>query len=230
MRRIILVQHCQSEHHINNLSGGWTDTPLTDYGRKQANLIGERLKKEINADEFLLYSSDLIRAKQTAEIIGSHLNLVVNEDRGLREINTGIAAGKTKEWVKENENPRLKEVPYIDHLAFVEGETMRQFYKRSCECLDKIYSNENENLLIVTHGITLSNIVAWWLKLTPYMLNDAFFSALPGSISILSKSRQGQNALMLFNDTTHLLELIKMQQYPRSANNKFAQGCWWQGQ
>jgi len=30
MVKIILIQHCQSEHHINNMSGGWTDTSLTE--------------------------------------------------------------------------------------------------------------------------------------------------------------------------------------------------------
>ena len=96
MRKIIIIQHCQSEHHINDMSGGWTDTQLTDLGRKQANLIGLRLKKELNKDDYILYSSDLKRAKQTAEIVGEHLDLKVIEDMGLREINTGIAAGKTK--------------------------------------------------------------------------------------------------------------------------------------
>ena len=33
MRKIIVIQHCQSEHHINNMTGGWTDTPLTELGR-----------------------------------------------------------------------------------------------------------------------------------------------------------------------------------------------------
>ncbi|HJF33229.1 MAG TPA: histidine phosphatase family protein, partial [Sporosarcina psychrophila] len=47
MGNIILIQHCQSAHHINNMSGGWTDTPLTDLGRKQAKLIGDKLKEEI---------------------------------------------------------------------------------------------------------------------------------------------------------------------------------------
>lgn len=40
MRKIILIQHCQSEYHINNLTGGWTDTSLTDLGQKQADLLG----------------------------------------------------------------------------------------------------------------------------------------------------------------------------------------------
>ena len=209
MGKIILVQHCQSEHHTNNLSGGWTDTPLTDFGREQANLIGVRLKKEIYDDECVLYSSDLMRAKQTAEIIGNHLNLNIIEESRLREINTGIAAGKTKDWVKENENPRLKEGFDIDYLAFETGETMRQFLKRVCECMDKIYTSEKSNILIVTHGGTLSNILAWWLKLTPEMLTGACFLALPGSVSVLTKSRYSQNALMLFNDISHLVDLTQ---------------------
>lgn len=44
MSNIILIQHCQSEHHINNISGGWTDTSLTELGRKQGEIIGEKLK------------------------------------------------------------------------------------------------------------------------------------------------------------------------------------------
>lgn len=207
MGEITIVQHCQSEHHINNLSGGWTDTPLTDFGREQANLIGNRLIKEINSEEYVLYSSDLMRAKQTAEIIGSHLNLNVIEERGLREINTGIAAGKTKDWVRENENPRLKEGYDIDYLAFEGAETPREFYKRVSKCMEKVYTFEEKNILIVTHGVALSNMLAWWLKLTPEMLKEACFLGRPGSISVLTKSFYGQNALKLFNDTSHLIGL-----------------------
>lgn len=39
MGNIILIQHCQSEHHINNISGGWTDTPLTKVGKNQAKKL-----------------------------------------------------------------------------------------------------------------------------------------------------------------------------------------------
>ena len=102
MNKIILVQHCQSEHHINNMSGGWTDTPLTDLGKTQAEIVGKCLKEKVNIDDFVLYSSDLLRAKQTAEIVGTHLDLDVMQDKGLREINTGVAAGKTKDWARAN--------------------------------------------------------------------------------------------------------------------------------
>ncbi len=43
---------------------------------------------------------------------------------------------------------------------------MNPSYKRTCDRLDKIYFKKNTNIIIVTHGIILSNIVAWGLKLT----------------------------------------------------------------
>ncbi|WBW96413.1 histidine phosphatase family protein [Oceanirhabdus sp. W0125-5] len=207
MKKIIIIQHCQSEHHINNMSGGWTDTPLTDLGRKQAELLGMRLKKELEENEYVLYSSDLMRANQTADIIGKHLSSKVIVERGLREINTGIAAGKTKEWCSENRNPLKGNKFYIDYQEFEDGETWREFYSRLCDCMERICASEEKDLIIVTHGCALSYIVAWWMKFEPEMLAKAYFSASPGSISILQENIFGQNFLRLLNDTSHLAEL-----------------------
>ncbi len=207
MRSIILIQHCQSEHHVNNMSGGWTDTPLTDLGNKQAECIGQKLKDSIDTDEYVIFSSDLMRAKGTAEIVGKHLSLSVHEDTDLREINSGIAAGKTKEWAKENRNPRSRSGFELDYQEFKEGETWRQFYERVCNCMDRIYSTEHKNLIIVTHGGTLAYIIAWWLKLQPAALEKAYFSASVGSISSLHENKYQQNVLHKLNDTSHLSEL-----------------------
>ena len=75
MRKIIVIQHCQSEHHINNMTGGWTDTPLTELGRNQAELIGLKLKRELGEERYTIYSSDLMRAKQTAELLNDRSHL-----------------------------------------------------------------------------------------------------------------------------------------------------------
>lgn len=88
------------------MTGGWTDTLLTIVGRNQATLVGGRLVEMISNEDYSLYSSDLLRAFQTAEIISDRLNLNVIKDIDLREINTGIAAGKNKEWARENRKPR----------------------------------------------------------------------------------------------------------------------------
>ncbi|OMF18521.1 hypothetical protein BK133_30460 [Paenibacillus sp. FSL H8-0548] len=207
MRSIILIQHCQSEHHINNMSGGWTDTPLTVLGNKQAERIGRKLKDSIDTDNYVIFSSDLMRAKETAEIVGKYLSLSVHDDTDLREINTGIAAGKTKEWAKENRNPRSRSEFDIDYQEFEEGETWRQFYERVCKCMDRIYNSEHKNLIIITHGGTLAYIIAWWLKLQPEVLEKAYFSASVGSISSLHENIYQQNVLHKLNDTSHLSEL-----------------------
>jgi probable phosphoglycerate mutase len=207
MRKIILIQHCQSEHHINNMSGGWTDTPLTDLGRKQAEFIGAKLRKDLDADEYVLYSSDLMRAKQTAEIVGKHLNLEVIQEMGLREINTGIAAGKTKDWARENRNPGSGGGFNIDYQEFQEGETFRQFYSRVCNCMERICDSQKKDMIIVTHGGTLAYIIAWWMNFEPHMLAKACFSASAGSISLLQENNYEQNTLRVLNDTSHLAEL-----------------------
>lgn len=205
MGRIILVQHCQSEHHVNEMSGGWTDTPLTDLGREQARMIAVRLKGSIDTSECVLHSSDLSRALQTAEIIGELLGLEVNQNRGLREINTGVATGKTKGWARENKNPKTGSGFDLDYREFEHGETWRQFYRRVCDCMESIYgSGDTKNLLVVSHGGTVAYITAWFLQFSEKMLASAYFSASPASISVLNKNSYGQHVLEVFNDTSHL--------------------------
>lgn len=204
MRRIFLIQHCQSEHHVNNMTGGWTDTPLTELGKIQAKAVGLRLQKLLDPNEYSLYASDLKRASQTASIIGEQLDMHIKIKTALREINTGIAAGKTKEWARANRNPRKSEGFDLDYQEFQDGETWRQFYIRVSTCMENISETEKSNLIIVTHGGTLAYIIAWWLKFTPEMLHTVYFSGSVGSISILNNNSFNQNVLQLFNDTSHL--------------------------
>lgn len=67
MKQIITIQHTQSEHYTNGIVGSWTDWELAELGIQQANKIGEKLKEELSGKNFVMYSSDLLRAKQTAE-------------------------------------------------------------------------------------------------------------------------------------------------------------------
>lgn len=204
MSNIILIQHCQSEHHINNMSGGWTDTPLTELGRKQAEIIGEKLKGFVDNNIYSLYSSDLLRASQTAEIVGTQLGLDVIQDKGLREINTGVAAGKTKDWARANRKPRTRSGFDLDYQEFQDGESWRQFYSRVCNSMDRIYkSDKDKNLVIVTHGGTLGYLLAWWMKFEPEMIVNAYFSSSVGGITVLSQNSFQQNVVNKFNDTSH---------------------------
>ena len=68
MKQIITIQHTQSIHHTNGMVGSWTDWPLSELGISQAENIGIKLSKLLEGKNVVMYSSDLLRARQTAEI------------------------------------------------------------------------------------------------------------------------------------------------------------------
>ena len=51
MREIIIVQHCESEQHVNGMVGSWRDWPLTQRGHAQADAIGAWLKEKLGLNE-----------------------------------------------------------------------------------------------------------------------------------------------------------------------------------
>ncbi len=112
MNELILVRHGQPEHHVKGLTGGWTNTPLTELGRNQAYLTGQRLKELITESSVTMYSSDLDRATETAQIIGEILEITPNLEKALRDINWGIVADLPLEDALELELERTE--PILD--------------------------------------------------------------------------------------------------------------------
>ena len=206
MNRLILIQHCQSEHHVNGLCGGWTDTPLTELGRSQAAAIAARLANDLVDTPCRLYSSDLKRAAETAEILGRELDLVPQFMPGLRECNGGSATGKTRQWARENTSPDLAQCLFDCH-PWPDAESWREFYSRVASCMARLSDEHDEELLpiIVTHGGALLNIVVWWLGIPLDDLPERTpFTASPGSISILKANRPHSIAIERLNDVSHL--------------------------
>ena len=92
MTTLLLVRHGETDWNAEGRLQGHTDTPLNDYGRRQARTLADELAGEpIDA----VYSSDLARARETAEIVGGRLGLTVVVDPGLREKNWGSWEGLT---------------------------------------------------------------------------------------------------------------------------------------
>jgi probable phosphoglycerate mutase len=92
---VILVRHGQSEHHVRGLTGGWTDTPLTEIGHEQAVRVAARLKEELGQTPITLYTSDLLRAGETARHIARAFGVEPVADPRIREHNNGEGAGLT---------------------------------------------------------------------------------------------------------------------------------------
>ena len=86
MKNIITIQHTQAVHHNTGMVGSWTDWELTDLGKEHAENIGRRLSAELKGQAYKIYSSDLIRAKQTVEPLARYLGVEIIYLRKLREI------------------------------------------------------------------------------------------------------------------------------------------------
>jgi probable phosphoglycerate mutase len=103
MKELILVRHGESKHHVEGLTGGWTNTGLTNLGKKQAELTGYRLQSFVRSRTSILYTSDLDRAVETAQILGKILGVKPLYDESLRELNWGIAIDMTLEEAQKIE-------------------------------------------------------------------------------------------------------------------------------
>jgi probable phosphoglycerate mutase len=146
--------------------------------------------------------SDLLRAAQTAEIVAEETGLEMIPEPGLREINNGIATGKTKE---EAEAFFTKPThPLLDWRAYPGGETWREYYLRVAGCMERITRGLDRPLLIIAHGGTVVNVVAWWLRIPIEALSDISFITSNTGITILVETGLEERAIERHNDVHHL--------------------------
>lgn len=205
MGKIYIIQHCQSEHHINELTGGWTDTPLTELGQKQAEAVVEELLA-MKVKDFDLFSSDLKRAKMTANYISDEFNIKINVTDKLREINNGVSANKSKDWANKNKQYNSIKLQ-IDKPLWIDAETPRELYNRMSLFIDNYIADNKKNIVIVSHGIAIGYLISSWLNISPNDLDRVFIKGNAGGISCISTNYFGQNILESFNSTSHLIKL-----------------------
>ena len=200
MKTIITIQHTQSLHHTNGMVGSWTDWELSDFGKEQAENIGKNLSEELS-EKYVIYSSDLLRAKQTAEIVGKHLGVEPIFKTELRERNLGEAVGKSVEWLRKNmEKPERT----VDDRLFPSAESRREEWNRLKPFFDEITSNEEEYIIIVSHGDLLSVFNAMWLGLSAESLEKAELFGVSGGVSFLFENPEGKRFIKKMSDTSYM--------------------------
>ncbi|MEA4919600.1 MAG: histidine phosphatase family protein [Clostridiaceae bacterium] len=201
MRQIIMVQHTQSLHHTNGMVGSWTDWDLTDEGICQAKTIAKKLSLEISKEKWVLYSSDLLRARHTADIIAWELGIKPILRHELRERNLGAAVGKSVEWLRANiEN---KEVT-IDDRCFRDAESVRDVWGRLVPFFEQINLLSEENAIIVSHGETLGIFAAMWARMKPEALESFSFRGKAGGVTFMKKDSGGKRTIERFSDMSYI--------------------------
>lgn len=200
MKNIITIQHTQSIHHINNMVGSWTDWDLSELGVEQARRIGERLSMEIKEEQYVMYSSDLLRAKHTADIVAQYLNITPIIIDVLRERNLGSAVGKSVEWLRENMECQEKTV---DDKMFHDAESRKDVWNRLLPFYNQIMHSESKNIIIVSHGDTLSIFNAMWLGMDVNMLNKCDLFGRAGGVSFMHESSDGKHVIFRLSDMSY---------------------------
>lgn len=142
MTALLLVRHGETDWNADGRLQGQTDRPLSDFGRRQARQLADEL-----ADEELeaIYSSDLSRARETAEIVAERLELPVVLDPDLREKDWGTWEGLT--------------AVERDRVEFV-GESTGEHGERILRALRRISERHpgDGRVLVVTHGGSMRRV------------------------------------------------------------------------
>ena len=205
MDELILVRHGQSEQLVQGLTGGWTNTRLTDLGKKQAEQTGYRLKSFVQSRTPVLYASDLDRAVETAQIIGKILGITPLYDESLRELNWGIAIDMTLEAAQKLELPKTK--PLIDWVPFTGAESRRMLFERLAKFLNAIDEKRDELVIIVSHGNAIRSCIYWWLEIPVTKQSQFDFDINTCSITHLRINDWEEKTLSVLNSSDHLLSL-----------------------
>ena len=106
---IYIARHGQTQWNVKGKIQGHTDSPLTKEGIAQAKNLAQELKK-IKFDA--VYSSDLLRAKRTAQFVALEHQLIVKTKESLRERNFGHLEGQDKDGLVLLEQLRKQKIPY----------------------------------------------------------------------------------------------------------------------
>ena len=154
---LIVIRHGETEWNRERRMQGTTDTRLSELGRAQAQALGRRLaSREFAA----LYSSNLSRARQTAEAIAVLTGRDVVTDPRLQERRFGIFEGLLSAEIRT----RYPE----EHARFASrdpdyevpgGESASAFTARCLGCLSEIAGRHSgEEVVVVTHGLVLDSL------------------------------------------------------------------------
>jgi probable phosphoglycerate mutase len=197
---LVLIRHGEAEHHVRSITGGWTDTDLTEKGVLQSSLLSARLSRELDGVSVHLGSSNLRRAMQTAQIISNALGVDPQVYPALTDLNNGVAAGRTHAEAKALAIPPSE--PLLDWQPYPQAESWRQFFTRVTQFMDEFSAQQGATTLLVTHSATVHAIIEWWLGLP--VDSPTYFDVDPASITVLRLSRWGERSVERLNDTAHL--------------------------
>lgn len=162
MTRLILIRHGQTDWNLDGRYQGQADPPLNEAGLAQAQALAMTLRVR-GQSVTALYSSDLRRACQTAEIIAASLGRPVRLEARLREIHQGeweglrhdeVLARYPGDWAARRCDPLHSHPPG--------GESVAEVAARVWAAANEVahaHAQQTGSVLIVSHGLVLATLL-----------------------------------------------------------------------
>lgn len=166
-KTLYLMRHGQTLFNVQHKIQGWCDAPLTDLGKKQAQIAGRYFQENHIVFDHA-YSSTSERACDTLEIV-TDFKMPYTRVKGLKEWNFGVFEGKD-----ECLNPPL---PYGDFFKNFGGEAEMEVRKRVSETLTGIMEKEDHHtVLAVSHGAACAQFYREWENHAKVVKKDRFYN------------------------------------------------------
>jgi broad specificity phosphatase PhoE len=204
-----LVRHGQTAWNRERRFQGHLDIPLDEAGLQQAAAVAAWLRDQPVSFQ-AIYSSDLVRATQTACAIGNRVGLAPQLVPALREIHCGQWAGLSAWEVDERYPGQLQRwAATVDRFTLPGGESVPEVQQRAVAFFsDAMQRHEAGTIVIVAHGVVLSTLL---IALHRWNLLDAWHDARAkmGNTGVTIVQWDSQTAtctMPLFNSLVHLAD------------------------
>ena len=170
--KLVLVRHGQSIWNEKNLFTGWKDIGLTKKGINEAEIVGKQIKR-IGTKFDAMYTSSLVRAQKTGEIILeciSQKEIEIISDQSLNERNYGELTGLNKDQAKKDFGESQVQIWRRSYdIPPPNGESLKDTYERVVPYFIKTILPRllrGENILITAHGNSLRSLVKYLEKIS----------------------------------------------------------------
>jgi broad specificity phosphatase PhoE len=199
---LYLIRHGETDWNVQGRCQGFSDSPLNDTGRRQAEAIARCLS---NVNFEAIYSSTLKRAYETAHIIARYHGVSVSARDDLRELNQGDFEGlKLTELVEKHADFLERWFRDPADLKVPGGESLREMQARAWSTLQEIVDSHSEgNVAVVAHNLCNATLLCRIMKLD---LTDfrRIHQDVAGISIVEFGGRWPHPVVLRFNDTCHL--------------------------
>lgn len=201
--RLLLIRHGQTEDNQREVWQGHLGRGLSAHGREQSARLAERLRRAtIRVDA--LYSSDLDRARETAEILGGALGLAPVLEADLREVNLGAWQGLSRAEVAAHFPEEWAAWRRGEDVRRGGGETYAEVGARMARAVKQIAARHaGGTAAIVSHGAAIKTFTAAVLGIAVDRLH-AFQVPANTGVCLFERDAEGWTRLVVWNDAAHL--------------------------